>query len=540
MNEWLIECDQRGITEVQNATLAEPDPWMFGAFSGGVRSDSAVPVTPRAILGHPPIWQGINILAGDCGLMPRHLKQRIQNRSVVDRTHILHQLFTDVANPWMLSDTLLVLLVAQSVVYGNKLCEIMRDGDGRPLPARLGGLVPLPPESTSPEYDDNGKLWIVSHIYRRGQRETRVIDPMDTIHLRGLSDDGFWGLSLRQVAANTIGYGLGLQKHGNVVFKNQARPDLILQHPGNLGDDAARHLRESWNEVHQGLDNRRKIAIAEEGMTVVPYGITPEEAQLIEAQKFDVEQSSRILDMPAPMLNSLDRATFSNIEELRLWYVNGRLVKLQRNIMMEYQWKLLTEREREEYFLQYNNDSLLKGKLSERYEAYTKAISSMWLSPDEVREEEGYDPRPDGQGGEYINPNVQTDSMAEEVDIQDRLRQLEAINAKLLAYNLRECLHIEDRSVRRAAESQKNVVAWLNGFYREEMVARLMELVDEETAREYCVERHEQLLDLTGTVSSAESLVDAFDRQRDVPRERATRLLNRELLPCVPSSNGHQ
>lgn len=539
MREWLIECDQRGVTEVTNATLAEPDPWMFEAFSGGVQTDSAVPVTPRSILGHPPIWQGITILATDCGQMPRNLKRRIQDRSVVDRSHVLHSLFADVANPWMLSDTMLILLVAQAIVYGNKLCEITRDGQGRPLPARFGGLVPLPPETTNREYDDNGKLWIVSKVMTRGQMETKVIDPIDTIHLRGLSDDGFWGLSLRQVAANTIGYGLGLQKHANVTFKNQARPDLILEHPGKLSPEAADHLRDSWNSIHQGLDNRAKVAIAEEGMKATPYGISPEEAQLIESMKFDVEQAARIIDIPLPMLNSHEHSTFSNIEELRLWYVMGRLQKLQRSITKEFEWKILTEQEREEYFLLYNNDQLLKGKLSERYEAYSKAISSLWLSPDEVREEEGYDPRPDGGGGEYVNPNVQSDSGGDDEGMEDRLSQIEETNARLLAWNLRECANIEDQQVRRAARSETNFVAWLDEFYKRDFHRRLQDLVGEDVALEYCVERHELWLTLSGRVSSSESLVDAVDQYKGDVRERGRRLLNKELLPCVPSTNGH-
>ncbi len=536
-------CDHRGvheIPEIQNSTLANPDPWMWDAFSGGVRSDSDVRVNTRSILSHPPMWQGINILSGHCAFLPRKLKRRIGDRTTEDRKHIAYRLMTQKANQWMHADTLLRLLVMRSVIHGNGIAEIARNNAGAPLPWREGGITPLPPETTKPEYDDNGKLWIVTRISVNGQIELRKIDPDDTLHIKGLSENGIWGLSLRQVATNTIGYGLGLQKHGNITFKNRARPDILVSHPGQLSKDAADHLRDSWNAIHQGLDNTARLAVMEEGMTAVPFTQSNQDAQWIDAQKFDVSQSARILDMPAPMLNDLERATFSNIEEQRIWYVNDRLYRLQKTVTNEAELKLLTERERERMFFIYNNDILLKGKQKERYDSYKSAISSLWLSPNEAREEEGFDPYEGGD--EFVNPNTTSGGKPEGAEqreedqpesFEERLAAVEQRNARLLANHLQVCSRREHEKVAAAARREKNFVLWVNDFYETEWPATLGEVLSYDVAHAYCAERQEFWLTASRTVQSETDLTDLIAAAAGNLRENGRQLLNMELNPCV-------
>lgn len=534
-----FHCDHNGVHEIEDLTSGHIDPagWLVNSFTGGVVSDAGIVTTPRNILSHVPILQGITILAGDVGMLPLQMKRRTgENQTQDEFRHVAYRLAAVRPNPLMLPNAFWELTMLRAILYGNGISEIARDPTtGNPEPGRISGLTPLVPEKTRREFDDDGKLWIVTRVrVGRDQEESRAIDPADTLHLKGLSDDGFWGLSLRQVAQESIGYGLALKKHGNVTFRNRAQPDLLLEHPGRLTEPAAKNLRDSWNRIHQGLDNVSRMAILEEGMVAKPWGQNNRDAMWIEAQKFNVDQSASILNLPAHKLNSLDKATFSNIEEQNRWYINQSLSRWLNKITQELAAKLLTEREQTRFFFQFNLDQLLKGTFKERMEGYAIGISAMVINSNEARAQEGMNPR-DG-GDEFQNPNTMTDGGgaddADDSAVSDRVSRLEAQNTKLLAWNLRECVKIEDQQVRRAARGEKNFCRWLDNFYQTEFPNRLIDLIGKDIAYEYCVERHELWLNVSGKVDSTASLVDAVDQMKGDVRERGRELLNKELMPC--------
>ena len=58
---------------------------------------------------------------------------------------------------------------------------------------------------------------------------------------------------------------------------------------------------------------------------------------------------------------------------------------------------LLTEAEQDDYFIEINLDGLLRGDILSRYRAYAIGRNWGWLSADEVREFENFNPLPDGK-----------------------------------------------------------------------------------------------------------------------------------------------
>ena len=132
-------CDNRGVHEVRdirNSTFRNPDPWLIESIAGP-QSESGILVTPGKILSHAPIWQGINIIAGDCGMLPKLLKRKLKEGGSDDNiTHNSFRLVAQRANPLMLSLTFWETMLMRAIIYGNGIAEIARDSAGRPLPAR--------------------------------------------------------------------------------------------------------------------------------------------------------------------------------------------------------------------------------------------------------------------------------------------------------------------------------------------------------------------------------------------------------------------
>ena len=101
-------CDYHGvheIPEIKNSTFRNPEPWLIESIAGP-QSESGIRVTPGKILSHAPIWQGVNIISGDCGMLPKMLKKRLKDGGSEDNTtHNAFRLVAQRANPLMLSLT---------------------------------------------------------------------------------------------------------------------------------------------------------------------------------------------------------------------------------------------------------------------------------------------------------------------------------------------------------------------------------------------------------------------------------------------------
>ena len=73
MNGFEIQClPGCAVPEVigpQASGLDYPEDWLFEALTYGT-SDSGECVNPVTALSHSPVWQAINILAGDVGQLP--------------------------------------------------------------------------------------------------------------------------------------------------------------------------------------------------------------------------------------------------------------------------------------------------------------------------------------------------------------------------------------------------------------------------------------------------------------------------------------
>ena len=97
MNGFEIQClpgapDSCPAMEIFNSTLRDPEEWMFEAFGGSV-SAAGGRVNPSTALSHGPVWQAVNILAGDVGQLPLHVMKISGKDREKFRAHPVEWLF---------------------------------------------------------------------------------------------------------------------------------------------------------------------------------------------------------------------------------------------------------------------------------------------------------------------------------------------------------------------------------------------------------------------------------------------------------------
>ena len=522
------DVDGQGISEPYASGTENPAVWLVNALGGGV-SDSGVRVNAVTSLQHGPLWQGINILAGDQGFLPLVLMRQDGDEVEEDFRNPSGKVIWQSPNEIMRPNDFRELMVQRAILWGNGLAWINRN----PLTGRPQELLPLPPSTTWPEYDEAGNLYILTRLgvdrtsrSVTSQTEEIRIPYQDVLHLKGLTSDGVWGYSLTDVAKNTIGYGLALQKHGNNTFRNAARPSGVLEHPGKLTPDARSELREQWERMHRGVDNSGRVAILQEAMKFAPMSISNEDAQWLEAKKLDREEVASLLNIPAHRLNALERATFSNIEEQNRNYLASSLGRWLNKWVEECSWKLLTRRdvERQLYFWKWKTDKWLMSDIKSRYEAYNKAIAGLWMNPNEVRAKEGMNPRPGGD--EFENPNT-TSPAAEPAPAPEPEPEEEPAddeqNRKMLALKCHDLTRLEATRIRGAARSPKRFCQSVDDFYTD-FRARLEEVILPDAARAYCDQRRQEVLGLAdGPTTEFKTRVSEDSKHH---KEHARQLVN--------------
>lgn len=355
-----------------------PINWLFGSSAAGVR------VTEEGSLQSTAVLAAVRILSESAASLPLVLYRREGRNKTRATEHPLYARLHDLANSEMTAMEWRETTLAHTVLWGTAWNEIEYDGRGR-----VSGLWPLRPDRCAWVRDERGALWLELRL-TNGQQVR--LPRYRVFSVRGLSGDGLVGYSPVALAMQAVGLTMAAERYGAAFFGNGARPSGVLEHPGRLSPKGREALRSDWTEMHSGLTNAQRVAILEEGMKYAAIGIPPEEAQFLETRKFQISEVARMFRVPPHMLADLDRATFSNIEHMSLEFVvyslRPWLVRFEQAIYRD----LLQPAERSTIFAKHVVEGLLRGDTTSRYAAYQAAINTGFMTRNEARELEDWNP----------------------------------------------------------------------------------------------------------------------------------------------------
>lgn len=465
---------------------------LFELIAAGNATYAGPSVTEENAMRSSAVYACIRIISESIASLPLVLYRqdgRNKNRAT---DHILYRLLHDQANPEMTAFEWRELAMSHVAAWGNHFSEKDFDSFGR-----VRALWPLNPAKVEGVERRGDGLW---WKYRTPDNQLRAIPQYRLHHIKGLGD-GVWGYSpIRQAARQAVGLSLAAEEYGARFYSNGARPGLILRHPGKLTDGAAKRLKESFANEHQGLTNAHRTKILEEGMDISTIGIPPNEAQFLETRKFQVTEIARIYRVPPHLLADLDRATFSNIEHQSLSFVQHTLmpwfVRHEQAIYRD----LLNESERGSYFAKYIVAGLLRGDTATRYGAYTTAISTGFMTRNEARELEDLNPLEgldepllplnmmeantelpapapaqgsQSQAQRSGNWSDQSSTQTKELRASNDRRALINRNVRLFEDAASRVVKRESTAIRKAAKARlgkrdaESFETWLEGFYKQ-------------------------------------------------------------------------
>ncbi|WP_426773934.1 phage portal protein [Proteus faecis] len=339
------------------------------------------------------VFSCVRVLAESVGMLPCSLYEQLESGNKRATKERLHKLLAVKPNNYMTPQELWELLIACLCLRGNFYAyKVYALGE-------VVELLPLDPSSVTPKLNYQ---WEPEYqvTFPNGKNET--LTQQEIWHVRIFTLDGLVGLSPIAYARQAIGLGLATEEHGARLFGNGAVTSGVLQTEQELSDLAFDRLKRDFEENHQGLTNAHKPLILEMGLKWQQISLSAEDAQFLETRKFQLEEICRIFRVPLHMVQNTDRATFNNIENLGIGFINYSLVPYLIRIEQRINAGLVKASKQGTFYAKFNTGALLRGDMKSRFEAYSTGINWGIYSPNECRELEELNPR---EGGDiYLTP----------------------------------------------------------------------------------------------------------------------------------------
>ena len=344
------------------------------------------PVSAQSALRVPEVWSCCRVLSDAASSLPLRLYRQTADGSRVKV--ISGETFELLARPApaMTAGNLIGTLVVHLALYGRAWLAKYRDGDG--VIAQLGVLDP---ERVFWQIVDGAPLYTVTTLAGTVQQA----GIRDLIHLRGMSLDGYQGLSAVDQCADAIALCAAQQEHAGRFFQNDARPSGLLTIPSSpTADEQVENLRKAWEARHSGASNAHRIGVMVGDVTFAPISMNAEQSQLTQQREQAVRQIARAFRVPGWSIGAADAGsmTYANVEmqqqsfidnSLRPWLtVIEQAITADSDLCMG---SLTAE---------FDYSQLLRGDQDARASYYTQALAGGWLDADEVRRMEGLPPRP--------------------------------------------------------------------------------------------------------------------------------------------------
>lgn len=369
---------------IEAKSLAAPDAELLAILGATVAGTAAVGASTALTV--PAVGAAVRVISEAAATLPVTVKRKVGGVETDVPDHSALKLLTGQANPWTSGFELIRDLVAAALT---------RDVGGLAYVNRVGGetreIINYQPTAISVAYEDTGEP-----IYRLSGR---IVPASDIVHVRGT----FSKCPLTQFA-EAIGVAHVLEKHAAALFTNGARPGGVLESPKPLGETGVTKMLQGWQAAFGGATHAGKTPVLWDGTTFKPLTFSSVDAQFLEMRRFQIGEVARAFRVPPQMLFDLERATWSNAEQMAREFLTYCLQPWLRALEGAFNRALLTDEERGEYRFAFDIDDTTQADLTARAAAISTLITTRVLNPNEARDWLGMPPREGGE--EYANPNT--------------------------------------------------------------------------------------------------------------------------------------
>lgn len=293
---------------------------------GSTRSAAGLVINQATALAESTVYSCVMIRSNDVArCTPRLFAKGAPRSSAPNTDHPVAKLFLrpNWIQTWFEFG---VQMQAAYLLRKNAYAAILRDSRGNPI-----NLIPINPDGVTVLEASDGSIFYQTTRIGMFQMAALKGLPMaipaeDMLHLRGLSFNMLVGISTIGLAQDSIGVALGLEQQAARLIANGARPGGVLETAKQLSVDAAKRLRDQWEQMRAGLENVGRTAILEEGLTWKAMQLSSVDAQFIEQRKLSVEECARWWGVPLYKLSVASELARVLIGDADVSYVNTTIM----------------------------------------------------------------------------------------------------------------------------------------------------------------------------------------------------------------------
>ena len=290
-------------------------------------------------------------------------------------------------DPRMTRSTWVSHMVTSLALHGNAYALIERDHAGK-----IVALRPLNPRyvMVTVNRDTHGLVFYVDG-------ETKTANDILHAHLQPLVVSEPLGLGPLQAARIDLEGARQTRDFASQWFDGTGSPTGILSSQTTLTPAAVKAARNAWNGIDENGNkipddvNPSRIKVLS-GFTYQHLGISPKDAQWIEAQEFSILQIARLFGIPSTLMlasPSGGSMSYSNIEQDWLSFTRFTLMQYLKPLEDALSECIVRGQQ-----VRFNLEGLLRSDTSTRYSSYATALDKGFLTVNEVRALEGRAPLP--------------------------------------------------------------------------------------------------------------------------------------------------
>lgn len=351
----------------------------------GYSADAAANVNFDTAMQISAVWAAARIISESIGSLPFDLYKKSPEGRKVATSHPLQRVLTQKPNQYQSPVEFWESMALNLAVSGNAYAIIQRSG------TRIVGLLPISSTQVETELLYDGT---VIHKYTNGA-DVKVYSSKNMWHVK-LFGNGIVGMSPLSYARQSVGIAIASDNRVSKMYSNGAKPSGVLSIDRTLTQEQRSTIRQNFAEMTEG--NNDRLFVLEAGMQYHQVSMTPQDIEMLDSRRFQIEDIGRFFGVPSILLNQTfgQSSLGSNVFEIMqgFYKLNLRpyLEKFEASIL---RWLI----QEEGYEARFDFDALLRADMKSRMEGNRIAINSGQMTPNEARQAEG---RPALDGGDQL------------------------------------------------------------------------------------------------------------------------------------------
>jgi HK97 family phage portal protein len=334
-------------------------------------------VTEESAMQISAVWAAVQLKASILSSLELHFYEKTAQGRVEVVDHPLAELFAYKPNKFQTRVEFFETLGMNLYLSGNFYGRIERMG------GKITSIMPMMSSQMEVELLPDHS---VVYTYTDGVNVNAY--SADSIWHVKLMGNGVKGLSPMLYAKNAISTAILAEEWAGNTVGNAGKPSGVLSYDKMLTKEQRAQLKEKFSDLQEG--SQETLMVLEAGMKYDKVSMSPQEVQLLDSRRFQIEDIARFFTVPSVMINDTSGSTVwgSGIEQIITgWYKLGfrpELERLETSIVCH----LLNLNERSKISVEFDFEELLRTDFKTRVDTGSRAVGAGLMTRNEWRRRE--------------------------------------------------------------------------------------------------------------------------------------------------------